>query len=341
MLASTNGNLALSVSLWEWVVVVGVVTTLIVVDLFVLNKKHEVPTIRTAAVQTLMYVSVGAVFGLWIWFQHGGAASGLYYSAWLIEYSLSVDNVFVWSIILTFFAVPRAFQHRLLFWGIFGALILRFVFITAGATFISHFSWATIPLGLIVIWSAYKVFTSDDEDEDISQSWLYRKATKFLPIASDNELTEAERGHRFIVRKWRNGKRRVLVTVLGICLIVLEGTDLLFAVDSVPASLAITVIAFLIFCANSMAILGLRALYFLFDAIKAVFTRLNEGLAIILFGVGLKLILASTVSVFGLFTMPGIHIPTSISLGSIAFILLGSIVASKIWPEAETAEVAS
>jgi tellurite resistance protein TerC len=185
------------------------------------------------------------------------------------------------------------------------------------------------------------VFTSDDEDEDISQSWLYRKATKFLPIASDNELTEAERGHRFIVRKWRNGKRRVLVTVLGICLIVLEGTDLLFAVDSVPASLAITVIAFLIFCANSMAILGLRALYFLFDAIKAVFTRLNEGLAIILFGVGLKLILASTVSVFGLFTMPGIHIPTSISLGFIALILLGSIVASKIWPEAETAEVAS
>lgn len=330
---SGHSNLVLNVPLWEWGMLIGVVATAILFDLFVLNRKHEVPTVRASALQTLMYVAIGAAFGVWMWLRHGGEAAGLYYATWLIEYSLSVDNVFVWSLILTSFAIRRHLQHRLLFWGIFGALAMRFIFISLGSTAITQFNWTLGLLGAFLIWTAWKLATSDDEDSDIKESRLYRWATKLLPVS------DGDHGDKFFVRVVKNGKKKIMVTLFFVVLILVEGTDVLFAVDSVPAALAITTVTYIVFSSNAMAILGLRALYFLFDSIKALFSRLNEGLAIILGALGIKLILSMDISIFGWFTMPGWHPPTWLSLGFIGVVLLGSIVASRIWPEKESAEL--
>lgn len=326
MAASAANHAALSIPLWEWSAFVGLVTSFILLDLFVLNRKKETPTVTKAAVQTLMWVLIGAALGAAVWLLHGANAGNEYYTGWIIEYSLSVDNVFVWSVILDFFVVAPQFRHRVLFWGIFGALAMRFTFITVGVTLINKFAPFTIVMGAFLIWTAWKLATSDDDDEmNVGDTKSYKFFEKRLP------LTDADYDHqgRFFARV--DGK--LLATLLFLCLCLVELFDVMFAVDSVPAILAVAKDPFIIFASNAMAILGLRSLFFLFDAVKHLFSRLNEGLAFILGGVGVKMILASDMSVFGLFQMPGIEIPTWISLTAIGTILAGSIVASKIWPE--------
>lgn len=317
---------ALDVSMWAWGFLIAGLIGGILADLFVFNRKHETPTVRKSALLTLLWVGVGALVGVLMLLNYGATAGGEYYSGWLIEYSLSVDNVFVWSVILGFFAVPSEYRHRVLFWGIFGALIMRFAFIFAGITVIERFAPAIILLGLFLIWSAIKLARSDDGEMDVSKTRSYRFFTKIIPTADGRD-----HGAKFFVRV--GGKR--MVTYLFICLLVIEVSDVMFAVDSVPAILAIARDPFIVFASNAMAIMGLRSLYFLFDAIKDLFSRLNEGLAIILGGVGVKMILSSEMDVFGWFSMPGIHVPTWLSLAFITTVLVGSIIASKVWPEKE------
>ncbi len=322
------GEALLDVSPIAWSLFIGFMALAIFVDLFVLNRKHEVPTVKKAATHTAIWVTLGLVVAAIVFAYYGTTAGLEYMTGYVIEYSLSVDNVFVWGVVLSFFAVPRQYQHRVLFWGIFGALVMRFVFIFAGVELIERFSWVIIVLGLFLIYTAYKLATSDDEDMDISKSRAYKLVTRVLPVA------EGQHGAHFTVRQ--GGK--LLFTSTAVCLVMVEITDLMFAVDSVPAILAVAKDPFIIFASNAMAILGLRSLYFLFDAVKDKFSKLNEGLAIILGGVGIKMLISSDMNVFGWFSLPGYHVPTWLSLGFIVIVLAGSIVASMIWPPEEDSD---
>lgn len=306
-----------------WVALLVVVVGGISVDLFLHRKKHEAQTVKQAALQTLMWVALGAISGVLIWAIYGAQHGGEYFSAWIIEYSLSVDNIFVWGVVFTFFAVPQQHRHRLLFWGVFGALVMRAIFITGGVALIHNFEWIMIILGGVLIWSAIKVARSGDDDEDVSNTKAYKFFTRVLPLAKEKNYE-----HFFIIEA---GKR--VATIAFLALLMVEVTDLIFAVDSVPAVLAISSSAFIIYASNAMAIMGLRSLYFVFDAIKDKFSWLNVGLAIILAGIGVKMILANDSNVFGWFHMPGIDVPTAWSLTFIASILALSVIASLVFPK--------
>lgn len=325
---------ALVVPPWEWMTLVVAIASFILLDLFVLNRGHQQPSIKKAAIQTGMWVGIGALVGVLVLLYHGGHAGTEYYTGWLIEYSLSVDNVFVWGLILEFFGIKPEYRHRLLFWGIFGTLVMRLVFIVLGVSLIEKFSWVVILLGLVLMWSAWSLIKGDDDKLDVSKTRSFRIFSKILPIA------EGDYGVKFFVRQGS----RIMVTMFFLCMVVLTVLDVIFATDSVPAILSVARDSFIIFASNAMAILGLRALYFLYDAVKDKITRLNEGLAIILGGVGMKMVVSSDMSVFGWFRMPGVNVPTWLSLAFIVVVLAGSIAASKLWPEkqpADTPETAS
>lgn len=307
----------LNIGLTAWGVFIAAVIGLLLFDLFVLNRKEEVPTIRKAAIQSLGWISLAILTGFIMWGVYGPGAGAEYFTGYIIEKSLSVDNIFVWSLVLTFFAVPRKYQHRVLFWGIFGALIMRFLFISVGVTLIERFEVMLIILGAMLIYSGIKLAKNDDDDMDVAQSKPYQFFTKFVPT------TKKRDGHKFFSRIEGSLK----ATPLFLCLLVVEVTDVIFAVDSVPAILAVARDPFIIFASNVMAIMGLRSLYFLFDAIKDKFSRLNQGLAIILSGVGVKMLLSSDIG-----PLPGIHIATWISLVFIFSVLAASVAASILWP---------
>ena len=317
--------MTLEVTWHAWVVLLAIVVGGITLDLFVHRKKHEAQSIKQAALMTLMWVSIGAATGVAIWSLYGAQHGAEYFSAWIIEYSLSVDNIFAWSVVFTFFAVPQQHRHRLLFWGVFGALVMRAIFITGGVALIHNFEWVMIILGGVLIWSAIKVARSGDDDEDVSNTKAYKFFTRVLPLAKEKNYE-----HFFIIEA---GKR--VVTIAFLALLMVEVTDLIFAVNSVPAVLAISSSAFIIYASNAMAIMGLRSLYFVFDAIKDKFSWLNVGLAIILAGIGVKMILANDSSIFGWFQMPGWHVPTTWSLAFIGSVLALSMIASLVFPKKE------
>lgn len=321
---TTSQQALLDIPILAWVVFIAAVIAMLLLDLFVINRKHEVPTIRKATIQSLGWISIGILTGLILWMIYGGVAGAEYFTGYVIEKSLSVDNIFVWSVVLGFFAIPGKYRHRILFWGVFGALILRFIFISAGVTLIENFEPMVLILGAVLIWSAIKLVRDGDDEMDVSESRSYKFFTKYIPT------TKKLDGAKFFSRI----EGPLKATPLFLCLLVVEVTDVIFAVDSVPAILAVARDPFIIFASNAMAILGLRSLYFLFDAIKDKFSRLNQGLAIILGGIGVKMILASDMHI-GPLQMPGIHIPTWISLVAIFSILAASVIASIKWPKEE------
>jgi tellurite resistance protein TerC len=303
----------LQISPWAWAIFIAFVSSLLLLDLLVFSRKTEAPTIRKAAIQSLAWIGIGILTGMAVWLIYGGNAGAEYFTGYVIEKSLSVDNIFVWSVVLGFFAVPRKYQHRVLFWGIFGALVMRFIFIVAGVALIESFAVITLALGALLIWSGLKLLKDQDDDYNVAETKSYKFFTKYLPT------TKKRDGAKFFSRM----EGPLKATPLFLCLLVVEVTDVIFAVDSVPAILAVARDPFIIFASNAMAILGLRALYFLFDAIKDKFNRLNQGLAIILSAVGIKMI----ASFFG------VHIPVVWSLIFIATVLAGSVYASVRWPK--------
>lgn len=303
----------LNISPMAWGVFLVAVVGLLLFDLFILNRKDAVPTIRRAAIQSAGWIILSILVGFLVWAIYGGVAGAEYFTGYIIEKSLSVDNIFVWSLVLAFFAVPRKYQHRVLFWGIFGALVMRFIFITAGVALLNQFEFLFLALGALLVYSGIKLLKDSDDDMDISQSKTYRFFTKYVPT------TKRRDGRKLFSRV--EGPLRA--TPLFVCLLVVEVTDVIFAVDSVPAILAVARDPFIIFASNTMAILGLRALYFLFDAIKDRFSRLNQGLAIILSGIGIKMLLSVLI---------GFHPPTWVSLVFIFIVLAASIVGSILWP---------
>jgi tellurite resistance protein TerC len=293
---------------WQWGGFIALVSLLLLVDLLVLHREPHVIPVKEAAIETAVWVAIGLSFGLAILAWHGGQPAGEYWTGYLLELSLSVDNVFVWAVILTFFAVPAKYQFRVLFWGVFGALVLRAGFIFAGVALIERFTVVLYIFGAILLWSAWKIARHDeDEVVDLDQSRTMRAVRRFIP--STNEY----HGQHLFTRE--NGKR--LATPLFAVLVLVESTDVVFAVDSVPAVLAVAREQFIVFSSNAFAILGLRSMYFLLAGMRDRFRYLNIGLGVILASVGVKMLLSDVV-----------HLPSVASLGIIVVTLAVSVALS-------------
>jgi len=306
--SSSDGNFAsFHVPLWAWFAFLTFVSTLLIADLLIVHRRPHAPTTKEAAIESAVWISIGLAFTGVMWFWHGSPAATEYISGYLIEKSLSVDNVFVWALIMSYFAVPRAYQFRVLFWGIFGALVLRFLFILAGVTLLERFEWMLFVFGGLLLITAVRMLRHDEEEVHPENNAVLRVMRRIIP--STNEYN----GQRLTVR--RAGK--LLATPLLAVLIVVETSDVVFAVDSIPAILAVSREQFIVFSSNAFAILGLRALYFLLADLRDKFSLLQEGLAIILAFVGVKMIISEWY-----------HIPTPLSLGVIALVLTVAILLS-------------
>ncbi|HEY5662415.1 MAG TPA: TerC family protein [Ilumatobacter sp.] len=294
----------LDVELWHWVVLLVVIMVLLLIDLLVIHKEaHEVKT-KEAAIESAVWIGCGLAFTFVVWWWFGSVASGEYVSGYLIEKSLSIDNVFVWALIMGYFKVPSKYQHRVLFWGIFGALVMRAIFIFAGIAVIERFDWVLYVFGGFLLYTAGKLVFTDNDHVDPSESRFLAFVNRF--VKTSDELD----GQKLFTR--RDGHR--LATPLFSVLLLVEATDVLFAVDSVPAVLAVSREQFIVFASNAFAILGLRALYFLLADMHGRFVFLQEGLAIILAFVGVKMLIHSWY-----------HIPTWLSLTVIAIVMIAAI----------------
>ena len=254
-----------------WVGLAVLILALLAIDLYRHRDDHE-PTTRGALLETVAWISVGLSFSLVVLGGFGGAAFGEYLSGYLIEKSLSIDNVFVWSILFSAMKIPLRFQHRVLFWGIFGALVLRLVFILVGSALIQRFAWILVVFGVFLIFTGARIIRHrDDEGEDASTAGL-GLLRRIMPV------TDTFDGHRFFTVQ--NGVRAA--TPLFAALVVVEFTDLIFALDSVPAVLAVSNESFIVFASNAFAILGLRAMYFLLADARQRFLYLSHALGGIL-----------------------------------------------------------
>jgi tellurite resistance protein TerC len=299
------------VPLWAWGALIGAITLMLVIDLLAVHKTAHVISIREAAIESTVWISIGLAFGLIMLWWQGGQAAGEYYAGFLIEKSLSVDNVFVWAVIFSFFAVPRQYQFRVLFWGIFGALVLRAAFIFAGVSLIEKFEWVLYIFGAFLLYTAVKIARHDESKQvDYNNNIAMRAVRRVVPTTDEYD------GQKLFTIE--NAKR--VATPLFAVLVLIEATDVVFAVDSVPAILAVSRETFIVFASNAFAILGLRSLYFLLGGMQGKFRYLNIGLGVILGFVGIKMLLIGDPF--------EIHLPTYVSLGFIFLVLVVSIVAS-------------
>ena len=305
--AASDGFVDLDVADWVWPATLAVILALLLIDILVLHRKPHTPTIKRAAIETVTWALVGVGFGLVILAGYGTKAGGEWFSGWLIEYSLSIDNVFVWALILTYFKVPAKYQHRVLFWGVFGALVLRAGFIFAGVALVQRFEITLFIFGGFLLFTAGRLLVSGDEESDPTEGRFYRLIRRAVPTSDTLD------GQRLFTRI--GGKR--LATPLFAVLLLVEATDVLFAVDSVPAVLAVSKEQLIVFTSNAFAIMGLRSLYFLLADMHARFSALQQGLAVILAFVGVKMIISRWY-----------HIDTAVSLLVIALVLLASVVFS-------------
>ena len=280
--ASTGGrsDATTAVSGWGWAAFLVGVAVLLLFDLLVLNRDAHEPTMREATLTSVFWIGLGLGFAVVVRVLLGGAAAGQYLTGYVVEESLSVDNVFVWAVILNFFAVPRHLQHRVLFWGVFGALFLRAGFIFAGVALLDKFSWVEYLFGAFLLATAVRVATHDEEEMNPDANPVTRLLRRFVPVTEDYV------GQRFFVREGG----RLLATPLLIVLVLVEVIDVVFAVDSVPAILAISRDQFIVFSSNALAIMGLRALYFLVASMTQSLEFLNLGLAAILAFVGVEML---------------------------------------------------
>ena len=297
----------MDVPVWIWLAVLGVIAAMLAVDLFAHRAAHVIG-VREAAAWSALWVATGGAFGAWVWFQYGADAGQQYFAGYLIEKSLAVDNVFVWAIIFAYFAVPRELQHRVLFLGVLGALVFRGAFIAAGSVLITRFTWVLYLFAAFLVYTGWKMIRQRDEHLDPERSRALRLFRRYVP------MTDAYHGQRFLVRR----AGAVVATPLLAVLVLVEVTDVVFAVDSIPAIFAITDEPFLVFTANAFAILGLRAMYFLLADLIHRFVYLKVGLAFVLIWVGIKMLLKVDI----------VYVPTTISLAVITSILVVSVAAS-------------
>ncbi|WP_370289467.1 TerC family protein [Nocardioides sp.] len=315
----------MDVPFWAWLAVLGVILAMLFLDLF-LHRDAHVISVREAATWSAIWVAFGVAFGALIWRIYGAEYGQQYFAGYLIEKSLAVDNVFVWAIIFAFFAVPREYQHRVLFYGVLGALVFRAAFIAGGSALIASFSWILYLFAAFLLVTGVKMLMQRDAHIDPAQSRTLALLRRVVPMIGEY------RGQRFWIR--RNGV--LVATPLLAVLVLVEVTDIIFAVDSIPAIFAVTDEVFLVFTANAFAILGLRAMYFLLADLIHRFVYLKAGLALVLIWVGIKMLLKIDV----------VYIPTTISLAVVTTIIGTSIALSlrktrgqaRHLPEVETAQ---
>jgi len=280
-------------------------------DLGVFHRRPHAVKFREAVVWSLVWIGLGAGFAVVIYFWHGRTPSLEFVTGYVIELSLSVDNLFVFLLIFRFFQVPPTHQHKVLFWGILGALIMRALFIVAGVGLIQRFHWIVYVFGAFLVYSGIKLFRQENAEIHPEKNPVLRLFRKWVPVTKDYE------GNKFFVR--RPG---LYATPLLVVLVVVETTDLLFAVDSIPAILAITRDAFIVYTSNVFAIMGLRSMYFALAGMMEMFRYLHYGLSVVLMFVGAKMLLSHYY-----------EIPTVVALGAVAGVLLISVLASMMNPK--------
>jgi tellurite resistance protein TerC len=304
----------MDVSLTTWFVVIGAILALIVVDLLTVSRKPHDVKFKEAAGWSIFYIGVAIAFGVWVWQTAGSQFGTEYFAAYLVEKSLSVDNLFVFIIILAQFAVPSIYHQRVLMFGVLLALVLRGIFIAVGAAALAAFSFTFVIFGAILIWTGVGLFKHWDEDPNPEDNRLVKAMRKRIA------MTDEFHGSKTFIKI--DGKR--LATPMFTVMIAIASTDLLFALDSIPATFGVTQEPFLVFAANAFALLGLRALYFLLKGLLDKLIYLSLGLSIILMFIGVKLILTYLHEVW--YEVP--KIPTVGSLSVIGLILVVSTVAS-------------
>jgi tellurite resistance protein TerC len=307
----------LQISGLTWAVTIGVIVALLALDLALAALRPHRVGFKEATAWSVFYVAVALAFGAYMWMAHGSQYGTEYLAGYIVEKSLSVDNLFVFVIIMTTFAVPEEHQHKVLTFGIVLALIMRAIFIALGATLLSLFSFMFLIFGLLLVYTAVQLFRHRDEDPDIEDNGVVKTARKLLPV------TDEYVGGKLVTRV--DGRK--MVTPLFIVLIAIGGIDLLFALDSIPAVFGVTQEAYIVFAANAFALLGLRALFFLVKGLLDRLVYLSTGLALILAFIGVKLILHW----LHVDISPAVpEISTPISLGVILVVLTVVTVASLI-----------
>jgi tellurite resistance protein TerC len=309
---------------WLWVVFAAAVVISLAVDLLAHRQAHIIG-FREAAAWSAVWVGLAIVFGGVVFLVVGAQAGVEYTTAWLLEKSLSVDNLFVFALIFAYFRVPRAYQHRVLFLGVLGALVFRGVFLAAGVAVVSRFTAVLFAFAAVLFYSSYKILRGEEESFDPGRSFAVRLLRRLMPVSDEYA------GAKFFVRE---AGRRVATPLLAV-VAAIEAADLVFAVDSVPAVLAVSNDAFIVYTSNAFAILGLRALYFMLAGLLDRFRHLSKGLALILAFIAVKLILQASHEVIS----PAVpEIPSPLSLGVIVVVLAVSVALSVLRPPAAERE---
>ena len=291
----------------SWVIFAVALIGLLSLDLFVFHREAKPVRMREASAWVAVWVSLGLAFGGWIFLTRGSTSGAEYLAGYLIEYSLSMDNVFVFAVLFAYFGVPAAYQHRLLFWGVFGAIVFRAIFILAGTALLESFHIVVYIFGALLLFTAWRMVTAGAENVDPAKNPFLRLMRRVVPVTHEFE------GQKFFTR--RDG--RLWATPLFAALVVIETSDIMFAIDSVPAILSLTTDTFIVFTSNAFAIMGLRSLYFLLAGLIDRFEYLKYGLAALLAFAGLKMLLSDL-----------IHLDIWVSLGVIVVILGASVAIS-------------
>jgi tellurite resistance protein TerC len=298
-------------TIWPWIIFTVFVLGILVLDLGVFHRNAHVVTKKEAALWSLVWILLALTFNAGIYYFSGPERALEFLTGYLIEYSLSVDNIFVFIMIFSYFAIPEAYRHRVLFWGILGALLMRGLFIAAGAALLQHFHWVIYLFGAFLVFTGIKMLLKEETAVHPEDNPVIKLLRRIMPV------TERYDGQRFFVRR----QGQWFATPLLVVLLTVESTDVIFAVDSVPAIFAVTTDPFIVYTSNVFAMLGLRALYFLLAGVMSLFCYLRYGLGSVLGFVGMKMILADVYK-----------IPIGVSLGVIVALLALSILASLLFP---------
>jgi tellurite resistance protein TerC len=294
-----------------WIVFAVLVPVVLALDLGVFQRRAHVIKTKEALIMTAGYISLALIFAVVVFFLLGSEKAFTFLTGYIVEWSLSMDNLFVFILIFTTFAVPEEHRHRVLFWGIIGAIVTRGIFIATGLTIIEKLEWVIYIFGAFLVYTGLRIAVKKDQEVNPKRNVFFRLGCKYLPVTDDY------RGGKFFTRE----KGRLLATPLILVLIVIETTDVVFAVDSIPAILSITLDSFIVYSSNIFAILGLRALFFALYGMTNKLAYLNYGLAAILTLLGVKMLGSHF-----------FHVPVAVSLGAVVGILCIAALASFLWP---------
>lgn len=296
----------------EWIAFASIITVMLVLDLGVFHKKTHKVSIKESLIWTVVWICLAMAFNFWIYKSMGPQKGLEFFTGYVIEKCLSIDNIFVISMIFTFFKIPSIYQHRVLFWGVLGALFFRMIFVLAGVALIQKFSWMIFVFGAFLIFTGLKMLKGEEKDIDFDKNFLVKFIKKI------GKVTPELHGEKFIVKDHLGVKH---FTPLFLVLILIEATDVLFAVDSIPAILAITPDPYIVFTSNVFAILGLRSLYFAVNGVMEMFEYINYALSGILVFVGVKMLISHWY-----------HVPVAASMAVIFTLIILSILASVLFP---------